>query len=101
MTLQNSTGQCMIIYNSPSLNLYDAKCTIKGESSCTEVNNTDFTVGEKEPETNIISDLNALYYLNFTGQSTVDNRTKYHFNGGILSKKSVVNSGGKALYTFN
>ena len=101
MTLPNSTGQCIIINNSPSLNLYDAKCTIKGESSCTEVNNTDFTVGEKEPETNIISDLNALYYLNFTGQSTVDNRTKYHFNGGILSKKSVVNSGGKALYTFN
>ena len=63
MTLPNSTGQCIIINNSPSLNLYDAKCTIKGESSCTEVNNTDFTVGEKEPETNIISDLNALYYF--------------------------------------
>ena len=39
--------------------------------------------------------------MNFTGQTTEDKRVKYNFNGGILTKKSVVNTEGKVTYTFN
>ena len=101
MSLPDSKAECTILNNMPSLNLYDVQCSIQGENSCSKVNNTDFTVGTYEPEPNILSSLSALYYLNFTGQSTVDERIKYYFNGGIITKKSVVISDGKALYTFN
>ena len=102
MNYPNSEGKCTIIVSRfTSKNLFDVECSIKDENSCSDVDNIEFTVGTNEPEPNIIDNLKALYYLNFTGQTTEDKRVKYNFNGGILTKKSVVNTEGKTLYTFN
>ena len=102
MNYPNSVAECTILPpRIPSQNSYDAECSIQGENSCSDVGNIEFTVGPNEPEPYIISNIKALYYLNFTGQTTEDKRVKYNFNGGILTKKSVVNTEGKVTYTFN
>ena len=103
MSLPETSAKCKIINGNPLQSLYDVFCSIKGPNSCAVVNssNTDFTVGPNEPEENILSDLNILYYFNFSGQTTIDTRNKYIYKGGILSKGSVKKSDDKVLYSFN
>ena len=89
MLAPNSISYCAIIKNEIISSLYDVKCTLKGEDTCSDESEIDFTVGNNEPEPHMISDTNLLYYLNFFKQSTIDKTIRYYLNGGILSKKSV------------
>ena len=98
----NSISYCTIIKNEIISSLYDVKCTLKGEDTCSDESEIDFTVGNNEPEPHMISDTNILYYLNFSKQSTIDKTIRYYLNGGILSKKSVEKKANNIItYIFN
>jgi len=101
MNIPNHIANCFIIDNFYSEKSYDVKCSVKGDKSCSEDNNTDFTVDSFEPEPIILSDTNILYYLNFSGQSTIEKTYRHYLKGGILSKKSVTKNGDNILYKFN
>lgn len=101
MNIPNHIANCFIFDNFYSEKSYDVKCSVKGDKSCSEDNNTDFTVDSFEPEPIILSDTNILYYLNFSGQSTIEKTYRHYLKGGILSKKSVTKNGDNILYKFN
>ena len=98
MDKENYVAKCTIIKRETIKNLYNVKCSIKLDDSCTDDKQSDFTVGIYDPNPYILTDKSILYYFNFSRQSTIDN--SYRLNGGILSKDSIEVSDDKIKYNF-